>query len=74
MFSLLLVNFKLVWDHLSDKSVLGKPAGCSIKKLDVLKKGIIFSLKFYIIYWIAVIIYDITSLKECIGFTSGNCQ
>ena len=39
--------------------------GCSIIKLDALKMGIMFSLKFYIIYWIVLIIH-ITSLKECI--------
>ena len=29
-----------------------------------------FSLKFYIIHWIVVIIHDITSSKECVVFYS----
>ena len=68
IFSLLFVNFKLVWDHLNYKNVLKRFTGCSIKKLDTLTMGARFSLNFYIIHWIVVIIHDITSLKEYIVF------
>ena len=44
--------------------------GCSIKKLDAINNGVTFSLKFYIFYWIVVVIHDISSLNECIVFYS----
>ena len=44
--------------------------GCSIKKLDAINNSVMFSLKFYIFYWIVVVIHDISSLKECIVFYS----
>ena len=44
--------------------------GCSIKKLDAINNSVMFSLKFYIFYWIVVLIHDISSLKECIVFYS----
>ena len=39
--------------------------GCSIKKLDAINNGVMLSLKFYIFYWMVVVIH-ILSLKECI--------
>ena len=39
--------------------------GCSIKKLNAINNGVMLSLKFYIFYWIVVVIH-ILSLKECI--------
>ena len=44
--------------------------GCSVKKLHAMNNGAMFSLKFYIFYWIVVVIHDISSLKECIVFYS----
>ena len=43
---------------------------CSIKKLDAINNGVMFSLEFYIFYWIVVTIHDISSLKECTVFYS----
>ena len=37
--------------------------GYSIKKLDAINNGVMFSLKFYIFYWIVLVIHDISSLK-----------
>ena len=45
-------------------------AGCSFKDLDAINNGAMFSLKFCIFYWIAVVIHDISSLRECIVFYS----
>lgn len=59
----LFVSFKFVWHHLNYISLLIKFTGCSFKKLDILSKGLIPSLKFYIIYWVVVIIHDIESFK-----------
>ena len=42
----------------------------SIKKLDAMNNSVTFTLKFYIFYWIVVVIHDISSLKECNVFYS----
>ena len=39
-FSLLFVNFKLVWDQPNYKSILKKFVDCSIKKVDDFNEGI----------------------------------
>ena len=45
-------------------------SGYPATKPNSLKKDAIFSLKFYIIYWIVIIKRGVTSLKECIVLSS----
>ena len=58
----IICKFQLSLRSPKHKSVFRKFAGCSTKKLDALKNGVMFSFKFHITYWVIVIIY-IKSLK-----------
>ena len=44
--------------------------GSSVKKLDAINNGVMLLLKFYIFYWIVVVILNISSLKEYFVFYS----